>query len=87
MLEELREWDKTRGQDEPNLIVISTGEAEDHGEMNLESPVLLDEEHKTAEEMGMLGTPSAVLVNEQGKIVSETASGAENIWKLLGKKK
>ena len=87
MLEELREWEKTKGQDEPNLIVISTGEAEDHGEMNLESLVLLDEEHKTAEEMGMLGTPSAILVNEHGKIVSETASGAENIWKLLGKKK
>ncbi len=87
MLEELREWDKTKGQDEPNLIVISTGEAEDHSEMNLQSLVLLDEEHKTAEEMGMMGTPSAVLVNEHGKIVSETASGASDIWKLLGKNK
>ena len=87
MLEELREWDKAKGQDEPNLIVISTGDAEDHEEMNLQSLVLLDEEHKTAEEMGMLGTPSAILVNENGKIVSETASGAEDIWKLLGKKR
>lgn len=86
MLEELREWDKTKGQDEPNLIVISTGEAEDHREMDLQSLILLDEEHKTSEEMGMMGTPSAVLVNEHGKIVSETASGAEDIWKLIGKR-
>lgn len=87
MLEELREWDKTKDQDEPNLIVISTGEAEDHSEMDLQSLVLLDEEQKTSEEMGMMGTPSAVLVNEHGKIVSETASGATDIWKLIGKKK
>lgn len=87
MLEELREWDKTKGQDEPNLIVISSGGAEDHSEMNLKSLVLLDQDHETAEEMGMMGTPSAILVNEDGKIVSETASGAEDIWKLIGKKK
>ena len=32
------------------------------------------------------GTPSAVLVNEEGVVVSEIALGAEQIWKLVGKK-
>lgn len=87
MLEELREWDKAKGQDEPDLIVISTGEAEAHREMDLQSLILLDEEHKTSEKIGMMGTPSAVLIDEEGRIVSETAAGATEIWKLIGKRK
>jgi hypothetical protein len=35
----------------------------------------------------MFGTPSAVLVNRDGKIVSETALGAPDIWSLIGKRK
>jgi peroxiredoxin/uncharacterized membrane protein YphA (DoxX/SURF4 family) len=86
MLEELREWDKTKGQDEPDLVVISTGKPEDHSDLDLKSPVLLDDEHKTSQELGMAGTPSAVLINEDGKIVSETAAGATEIWKLVGRR-
>lgn len=87
MLEELKNWDKTKGADAPDLIVFSDGEADAHQEMDLNSPVLLDKDYKTAEKLGMFGTPSAVLVNEKGKIVSETAIGAGNIWALVGKKK
>ena len=35
----------------------------------------------------MNGTPSAVLINENGKIISEVAVGAEQIWTLIGKRK
>ncbi len=87
MIEELREWDKTKGLDEPDLVVISTGEPEDHSKLDLKSPVLLDEDHEISADLGMMGTPSAVLINKDGKIVSETAAGAADIWKLLGKNK
>ncbi len=87
MMEELRDWDKQKGQDEPNLVVFSDGDQEAHKDLNLQSPILLDSGYKTAEKFGMLGTPSAVLVNEDGKIVSETAIGAGQIWSLLGKRK
>lgn len=87
MIEELREWDKQKGLDEPNLIVFSEGEAEAHREIGLKSPIILDEGYKTSEKFGMFGTPSAVLVNENGRIVSETAVGAGNIWALIGKRK
>ncbi|HEY8560070.1 MAG TPA: redoxin domain-containing protein [Pyrinomonadaceae bacterium] len=87
MAEELREWDRQKGLDEPNLIVFSEGDAEKHKEIGLKSPIVLDEGYKTAEKFGMFGTPSAVLVNEDGKIVSETATGAANIWALIGKRK
>ena len=87
MLEDLRDWDKTKGADEPNLLVFSEGEPEPHRKLDLSSPIVLDEKRKISLELGMSGTPSAVLINENGKIVSETAVGAENIWTLIGKRK
>lgn len=87
MLDDLRDWDKTRGADEPNLLLISEGEIEPHRQLELQSPIILDRNRKISNELGMNGTPSAVLINEDGKIVSETAIGAQNIWSLLGKKK
>ena len=87
MIEELKAWDRQKGLDEPNLIVFSEGDPQEHREIGLKSPIILDEGYKTAEKFGMFGTPSAVLVNENGKIVSETATGAGNIWALIGKRK
>jgi peroxiredoxin/uncharacterized membrane protein YphA (DoxX/SURF4 family) len=87
MLDGLREWDKSRGADDPDLLLISSGDAAVHENFKLESPIVLDDEQKTASEFGMSGTPSAVLVDENGVIVSETAVGAQKIWALLGKKK
>ena len=87
MLDDLRDWDKTKGADEPNLILISEGESEPHRQLNLQSPIILDKNRKLSKEFGMNGTPSAVLINEDGKIVSETAVGAAGIWNLIGKRK
>lgn len=85
MLDDLRDWDKTKGQDEPNLLVVSSGEAEANKEMNLNSPVVLDNEGLISKHLGMSGTPSAVLINEHGVVVSEVAVGSSQIWALLGK--
>ncbi len=87
MMDDLREWDKVKGKDEPNLIVFSDGEIAAHQELGLNSPIVLDKGHKTAETFGMFGTPSAVLVNEEGMFISETAVGAPDIWSLIGKRK
>lgn len=87
MLDELREWDKTKGQDEPNLLLISSGDKDKNRELNLQGTIVLDDEQAVSKKLGMLGTPSAILVNEDGKVVSEVAVGAEQIWKLIGKRK
>jgi len=87
MMDDLREWDAARTTDEPDLIVFSTGKPDVHEELGLKSPILLDKDFTTAEKFGMSGTPSAVLVDENGRIVSETAIGASNIWALVGKRK
>jgi protein-disulfide isomerase len=87
MLDELRDWDKTKGQDEPNLLLLSSGDKEKNRELDLQSPVILDDERKLAQKLGMTGTPSAVLINEEGKVISEVAVGADQIWNLIGKRK
>jgi peroxiredoxin/uncharacterized membrane protein YphA (DoxX/SURF4 family) len=87
MMEDLKSWEKEKGADAPDLLVFSDGEPQAHKDLELASPILLDENYKMADKFGMSGTPSAVLVDENGKIVSETAVGAGNIWALIGKRK
>lgn len=83
MIEELKQWDETRSADDPELVVISDGDAKAHEELGLQAPIILDEGYKFATEIGMFGTPSAVLVRD-GTIVTETGTGAPNIWALIG---
>lgn len=87
MLDDLREYDKTRGADEPELLLLSSGNAEQHRALGFKSQIVLDDENDVSKQIGMDGTPSAVLINENGKIVSEVAVGAENIFALIGKRK
>ena len=86
MLGDLREWDEAKGESDPNLVVFSDGNKAEHQEFGLRSPIILEKDYKTAAGFGMFGTPSAVLVNENGKIISETAAGAQEIWALVGRK-
>lgn len=87
LIEDLRTWDKTKGKDEPDLVIFSSGAREEHENLGVESPVLLDKNYEISRDLGMSGTPSAVLIDENGKIVSETAIGAPQIWALIGKRK
>lgn len=84
-LEEFKTWERSRKYGDPNVILVSDGNVEEHKALNLVSPVVLDKGYKTAAKLGMFGTPSAVLVDEDGIIATETAVGASNIWALLGR--
>ena len=85
MLDDLRDWEETKGIDEPDLLLLSEGDAEQHRSIELNSPILLDKGRIISSQFGMAGTPSAFLVGGEGKIISETAVGADEIWRLLGK--
>ncbi len=84
MLEDLREWDKTKGADAPNLLLLSHGEPEANLALELVSPIILDDKGEISDKLGMSGTPSAVMISENGKIISEVAVGSDQIWKLVG---
>jgi thiol-disulfide isomerase/thioredoxin len=87
MMDDLQKWDRARTETDPNLIVFSDGPADEHAELDLRSPIVIDAGYKTAEKIGMFGTPSAVLLDDDGKVITETALGARNIWALIGKRK
>lgn len=87
MAPDLKEWDKKRGLDDPNLVIFSDGDIEPHVQMGLKAPIVLDKGNKLSEKLGMYGTPSAVLIDENGRFASEVAVGAPHIWSLIGKSK
>ncbi len=86
MLPDVKEWESA-ANGEAQMVIFSTGDETENRAMNLKSPILIDEGNKVGAQLGMFGTPSAVLIDEHGKIVSETAVGAEQIWSLIGKRK
>ncbi len=85
MIEDLKAWYGDRSEDDPELIVFSDGDPEQHKALGLSAPILLEKEYATASKLGMDGTPSAVLIDENGRIASETGVGADRIWALLGR--
>ncbi len=81
---ELKRWAAGRNGDSPRLVMLSTGEIDEHIAMGIDAPIALDEGNLVGGEMGMYGTPSAILIDEQGRFASEIAVGAPNIWLLVG---
>lgn len=85
MIEEIREWDRTRGTEGPEFVLFSSGQPEKLRELGLTSPVVSDKNFDLSAKLGMYGTPSAVLIDENGRFASEVAIGAANIWALVGR--
>ncbi|MEP7076702.1 MAG: TlpA family protein disulfide reductase [Acidobacteriota bacterium] len=85
MMRQIKNWESDGGEREANLLLFSDGEIEEHRKFELSSRIIIDKDYATAAKFGMMGTPSAVLVDENGRIASETAVGAANIWALIGK--
>ncbi|MEP6850570.1 MAG: redoxin domain-containing protein [Acidobacteriota bacterium] len=85
MMRQIKNWENDGAAKEANLLLFSDGEIEDHRKFALSSRIIIDKDYATAAKFGMMGTPSAVLVDENGRIASETAVGAVNIWALIGK--
>jgi hypothetical protein len=88
MLPDLKEWESEAPESAPRLVVVSAGSEEANKEMELTSPILLDQNFATGRSFGTSGTPSAVLVDAEGKVASEicdrgrshSASCAVEVW-------
>ncbi len=87
MMDDIKDWDKTRNGTEPNLVIFAEGEKEEHLKHGLKAPMIVDEGGAIGDQFGRFGTPSAILIDENGKFISETAVGAPDIWSLIGKRK
>jgi peroxiredoxin len=82
MLDELRDWDHSRTNGAPQLLVVSSGTPEAHAEMQLRSPVVLDARSETMSAYGAHGTPMGVLVDDEGNVASALAVGAVEVMNL-----
>jgi len=83
MVDDLKAWEADRPEDAPNLLVVSTGEADQNREQGLKSPIVLDSGFSVGRAFGASGTPSAVLVDAEGKIASGLAVGGPTVISLL----
>lgn len=82
MLESLKQWERERDEQSPELMLISTGSAQANRDMGLSSEVLLDQGFTVGTRFGAGGTPSAILVDAQGKIASGISVGASAVLAL-----
>jgi len=82
MLDELREWDRSRSNGAPQLLVVSTSTAAEHEGMDLVSPVVLDARGEAMAAYGANGTPIGLLVDGDGRVASGLAVGAVAVMEL-----
>jgi thiol-disulfide isomerase/thioredoxin/uncharacterized membrane protein YphA (DoxX/SURF4 family) len=85
MLNALKDWEASRTDEMPELIVVSAGGAEQSQALGLRAPVLLDPTFLAGAAFGVSGTPSAILLDADAKVASAVVSGAMNVLALARK--
>jgi len=84
MLQDLRSWEVRRPVDAPEILIISTGAAQENRVLGLRSTMLLDSGMSVGQKVGAMGTPMAVLVDANGRIASEVAAGGPAVLAMAG---
>lgn len=83
MLSDLRVWERSATKIEtPRLLVIAAGSPEANKEQDFLATVLLDQTFNVGHLFGVKGTPSALLISAEGKIASQVAVGANQVFAL-----
>lgn len=82
MSADLQAWE--RGQNEFNLLIVANDEPEIEQARMFSSPVLIESNLEVQRLYDTDGTPVALLIDENGKIASDVASGAEDVFALVG---
>jgi thiol-disulfide isomerase/thioredoxin len=88
LMPEVANWQKSFAE-ELTIVLLSHGRLNDNRAKAAEhgiSNVLVEPDHKIAEQYGALGTPTAVIIRSDGTIGSPAMGGAEAIRKLVTSK-
>lgn len=85
MVSDLKDWEETKPEGSPEIVVFSAGPIEEVREMGLASTVIHDPNFTVSNAYGASGTPMAILVNGEGKLASGVAAGAEAVLQLAGR--
>jgi thiol-disulfide isomerase/thioredoxin len=83
MLPALRAWVERRGDRAPRVVIVSSGEAQEHDTIDLQCSILLDRGFEAVSAFGASGTPMAILIDDRGAVASELVAGKDAIFRLL----
>jgi methylamine dehydrogenase accessory protein MauD len=79
MAGDVKAWERKADKNAPQLLIISSGTAEQNLKLGFRSPVVLDHNLSTRKVFGVNGTPSALILDAQGTLISGVAAGREQI--------
>lgn len=82
MHDDLAAWAHDRPAGSPTLLIVSSTPADNLHALGPHAQVLLDPEFRVGQTFGAQSTPSAVLVDERGRVASDLAVGAGDIFAL-----
>jgi thiol-disulfide isomerase/thioredoxin len=82
LLPRLREWEERRGDDGPELVIVTTGSLEANRALGFRSTVLLDDPFAVGPRFGANGTPMAIVIDGDGRIASDLAIGGPALMDL-----
>ncbi len=82
MLPEIKKWESRRTREDPQMVVVATGDPEPTRKYGLRSQILLDESAGVSKIFNSNGTPTGVLLDKEGRLVSETAIGSVALFEL-----
>jgi thiol-disulfide isomerase/thioredoxin len=82
MLTDLQGWASAPPPGAPELVVVSSGSAQEARAMRLPARVLLDPNHQAGPAIGAHGTPMAVLLDKSARVASDVAAGAQAVFAL-----
>lgn len=84
MRDELLAWETARRDDDPRLVVISSGDPEQTRAEGFRSTVLLDPEGRASAAFDAHGTPMAVVLDAGGRVASPVVAGRAAVLGLAG---
>jgi len=82
MLADIKAWECTLTDGAPQMLVVSTGDAEANRAQGFRSPVLLDQKFEAGQLFGAQGTPAAVLLDSDARVASGISVGAAEVLGL-----
>ncbi len=82
LLTPLKAWEAKTLPSTRSLLIVAQGETGEMAAAGFRSTVVMDRDASVSRSFGLTGTPMAVLLDARGRVVSETAVGADAVLVL-----
>lgn len=83
ILPDLKEWEEEAEGMDVQVLIVSSGTAEENRALGLRSRIVLDNAFTTGRDYSVTGTPSAIRLNESGRVASPLVVGGDAVLDML----